>query len=175
MPCRHRWIWAVTVWLVACAAFCSGGCSRREDEDDGQKRPLSPLATRSAFLNQLGKAKYPGAKGPEGPVLLRWDFSGDRVHEYDYRLDAKGAGLALGHRTRQKLGVDSELLVESRGNRAASIVRRNRILSMTPDSPGESDVAPATMEASAGPIHGVREDGSMAARLLERMRPGCLQ
>jgi hypothetical protein len=150
------------IWFVALGVLSPGACSRTGDEDDhGQKDPLLPPATRSTFLEMIGKTKYPPAQAPGGSALLRWDFSGDRVHNYDYRLDAKSASVVLGHPTCQELEVDSELLVKSRGNGAASIFRRNRILSTTLNPPGGPKVPPVTTEAPDAAIHGVREDGRM--------------
>lgn len=130
----------------------------------GGASDLSDRPLESAFLADVNAANYEQLPPSEDALLLRWDFSGDTTHTYDFEQTVESAP-KIGQNERDlhtrvtSVGV---LDVKPQGDGTARVVVRD--LKMTMEGRGkDAQSEPVTHSAAPVVVQGMREDGSFGA------------
>ena len=165
-----RVTWAVLLMLLVMGISCGDEADESVSVDVREVEGSSPPASsegESQFAGELKQQEYDEAEAPEGPVLLRWDFSGEDVFEYTYKQEVRNQadmGGVMGgeesEETEQEMSGEGSLVLRSKGDGTAELVLKDVKMIMKGDL-GSGDT-PDIKEQTAPPvvIQGIKEDGS---------------
>jgi len=94
---------------------------------------------KSKFSANLNKPSYQQVKGPEKPLAMSMDFSGNTDYVYDFSQNIEGAHWdgQSDLTTSQKISVKGDLLLKSQGDRTADLVFDAMTVDTTLDFQGE--------------------------------------
>lgn len=129
---------------------------------------LAPIPLGSVFLDQIDLENYPSLPSPEQALLLRWDFSGDKVYPFDFlqKTIVKNemddlSGAENRHVSEQNMENYGELSLKSEGNNIARLVLEDLTMNIEMSIPGKDEPKVIKSQAPAMVIQGIKEDGSM--------------
>jgi hypothetical protein len=142
--------------LVLAVGVGTMGCS--DDEVD-----LPPLAECSTFLDRVDEETYPAAPAPAKAPLLRWDFSDDALHVFDYYQEVvmQVEMMMVDKNVENRTVGEGTILLQSAGDRMAMFEMKAMNLQMTSSVDGQNQTLPPMPETPPMRIPGVTEDGRM--------------
>jgi len=142
--------------LVLATGLGIVGCS----DDDAD---LPPLVERSTFLDRIDEATYPAAPAPPEAPLLRWDFSDDALHAFDYYQEVvmQVQMMMMDENAENRMVGEGTVLLQSAGDRTAMFVMKDMNLQMTSSVDGQNQTLPPMPETPPVRMPGVTEDGRM--------------
>jgi len=149
---------AILVLCVSCGKdeSSSGSPSSPSSGMSGNQQKSRPGKLR--FLDRIDPEKYPEAKGPESPVLIRWDFSKEEEYPYSYsQIMSQETDMGEGRSIKADMDAEGDLVFKSEGDKTARLVLQDMKIRM--NMKGESE--PMIQNMPPVVVQGVQENGTM--------------
>ncbi len=165
---RERSFISVVSVATIVAAMAASGCGRKQSPTTSTSPQSDGASAASSYAEEVDKKTFPAATSPPTePLLVRWDFSGNKIFTYDFTqkvamLSDMNMGRPEKTKAKQKMLAVGSVKMKSQGDGTANLVLKVDSMKMNVDV--GSGNAPDEREIGSHPpmvVQGVTEDGGM--------------